>query len=126
MMLVGLRLPDNVKTWKDLQKHLWDRYHLDVDLDPESDNYLDVFHNYDLRSFCGWLQDFENFYVNAGMFAVPWDNTNANWQDGGRRCSDGNSTVDPGDIDTTPNYSITHISTVTIPTHIVDTSGRIS
>ena len=73
MMLVGLRLPDNVKTWKDLQKHLWNRYHLDVDLDPESDNYLDVFYNYDLRSFCGWLQDFDSLSLFPKYYKEGWD-----------------------------------------------------
>ena len=74
----------------------------------------------------GWLEDFENFYKNAGMFAIPWGNTNAHWQDWGRKCSHGSSLVDPSDIDTSFSYGITHINAVTISTQTESEAAAIN
>ncbi|WP_455277837.1 C1 family peptidase [[Eubacterium] cellulosolvens] len=52
----------------------------------------------------GSLYDFSSWYQNIG-FAIPWSNTNAHWQDMGRRCSGGTS-VPCGTISTFPNYPI--------------------
>jgi C1A family cysteine protease len=62
----------------------------------------------------GNLQMFSTFYRNTGK-AIPWSNTNAQWQDDHALC------LTPcGSISTTPSYPITSISTVTIRTHRVD------
>jgi len=66
----------------------------------------------------GWLDDVEAFYKSAGMFAVPWSNQNADWQDGDTGCGTGISSVTPGSIVTTPHYDITSIEAYTIPTQI--------
>jgi len=60
----------------------------------------------------GWLaSDFVPFYKAAGI-CIPWSNQNAHWHDvascGDNRCSS---------ISTEPNYTITNIGAVTIPTH---------
>ena len=61
----------------------------------------------------GTLDMFADFYSVNTTFAVPWDNTNASWQDGGG----GTSTTVPADsISTTPYYAITHIGECTVPT----------
>ena len=62
----------------------------------------------------GWLSDFVGYY-NGTTIAVPWSNTDANWQDGGTGCG-GSTTVTCGDIATTPNYGITSIGMYRIPT----------
>jgi hypothetical protein len=78
--------------------------------------------NYNGGNGSGWaccggdLSGFVDFYDDAGI-AIPWTNTNAQWQDGGQRCGYGDSTTVPaGTISITPNYPVYSIQTVTIPT----------
>jgi hypothetical protein len=63
----------------------------------------------------GWLDDVTTFYSGAGK-AIPWSNTNAQWQDGGRTCGSGSTIRSGSTISTSPNYPITSIQTVSIPT----------
>jgi hypothetical protein len=63
----------------------------------------------------GWLSDLARFYT-IKRYAVPWANTNAQWQDGGRDCADGSSARSCGSIDTATNYPITSIAAQTINT----------
>jgi len=61
------------------------------------------------------------FYSTPGYRqAVPWSNTNANWQDGDASCDTAGSS-----IGTEPNYPITSIQAVTIPTQGVGQSAAI-
>jgi len=68
----------------------------------------------------GWLYEFADFHAETGM-AVPWSNTNAWWQDGDASCDTGCSSVS-----TDPNYPITSIEAVTIPTQTVDQDTAIA
>ncbi|MEA1966210.1 MAG: C1 family peptidase, partial [Euryarchaeota archaeon] len=61
----------------------------------------------------GNLDMFVDFYSVNTTFAIPWNHTNASWQDGGG----GTSTTVPADsISTTPHYTITRIEETTITT----------
>ena len=64
----------------------------------------------------GWLADVADFYSAEG-WAIPWSNTNASWQDGGKSCSDGESGVACEDISMVPWYQIESIETRAIETH---------
>ena len=70
--------------------------------------------------------DFSGWYQGKG-FAVPWANANAYFQDGSRTLPpDSSSLVSCGSISTTPNYGITSIQPVIIPTQGVGQSKAIS
>jgi hypothetical protein len=72
----------------------------------------------------GWEGGFQNFFNTQGKF-IPWSNSNANYQDGWRQCSDGTS-VPASSISTTPNYPITSIQWHGIQTAGVGTTQAIS
>ena len=72
----------------------------------------------------GWEVRFQNFYSTQGKF-IPWSNSNANFQDGGRSCSAGTS-VPASSISTSPNYPITSIQWHEIQTSGVSTTQAIS
>ena len=59
----------------------------------------------------GWLSDLTDFYDLTGI-AIPWSNTNANWQDGDASCD-----TDCATISTSPDYPVALIDEQTIPTH---------
>jgi len=62
----------------------------------------------------GFITDFATAY-NYG-FAIPWDNFNADWQDGNRQC--GNATnVNPSSIVISPRYHLGAVTAVGIATH---------
>jgi len=87
--------------------------------------------NYNDGSGPGWaccggdLSDVADFYDEAGI-AIPWSNTNAQWQDGGRQCGDDSSSVPADTISTIPKYSISSIQAVTIPTQEVSQAAAIA
>ena len=68
----------------------------------------------------GWLFELADFYDATDM-AIPWSNTNAHWQDGDASCD-----TACGLISTTPNYPITSIEDVTIPTQKVGQATAIA
>ena len=68
---------------------------------------------------------FADWYLGKG-FMVPWANSNASFQDGSGTCDNGSSLVSCGNISTTPNYAITSIQPVIIPTQGVGQSKAIS
>lgn len=63
----------------------------------------------------GWLSGLANFYRAKGMM-VPWSNANALYRDGSKGCGSC-SAVSAASISTSPHYSLTSISTSTVPTH---------
>ncbi|MBW2630247.1 MAG: C1 family peptidase [Deltaproteobacteria bacterium] len=73
----------------------------------------------------GWLSDLADFCSDKGR-TIPWSNTNASWQDGSSRCSDGESGVACEDISTLPRYPIESIETQTIITHGVGQAQAIA
>lgn len=73
----------------------------------------------------GWLTDVANWYAGKGH-AIPWFNSNASFQDAGTDCTKNKSSVSCSSILATPNYPITHIQSVTIPTQGVGQSTAIS
>ena len=73
----------------------------------------------------GWLSSLANFYTGTGI-AIPWSNTNAYYQDSGRSCLDGSTSVPAGNISTTPNYPIAFIQEQRITTQTVDQATAIA
>jgi hypothetical protein len=64
----------------------------------------------------GNLTDFAAWYNDQGL-VIPWDNTDAFFDDAGKLCRHGSSDVACASISTTPNYPIDSIQDVTIETH---------
>ena len=73
----------------------------------------------------GWLADVAHFYSEKG-WAIPWSNNSASWQDGSKRCTDGESAVVCEDISTSPMFHIQSIETQTIETHGVGQTQAIA
>ena len=73
----------------------------------------------------GWLEDLADFYAVRGR-AIPWSNTNASWQDRGRSCGSGSSTVSCVSIATSPAYPIASIEVVTVPTQGISRAQAIA
>lgn len=70
----------------------------------------------------GWLQDVVNFYTDPSVgAAIPWSNTNANWQDGDASCD-----TPCASISTSPDYPITGMTVQTVPTHGVGQAQAIA
>jgi parallel beta-helix repeat protein len=81
----------------------------------------------------GWLSDLVDFYLVNTTIAVPWDNTNASWQDGAACCCEEYGCSPPNDettasaasIATMPHYTITHIEARTITTRNIGQTAAI-
>lgn len=71
----------------------------------------------------GWLGPFADAY--SGGFAVPWDNFNANWQDGNTACG-GVTNVHRDSIVITPRYNISYAEAFRIETHGVGRATAIA
>jgi len=71
----------------------------------------------------GWLGPFADAY--SGGFAVPWDNFNANWQDGNTKCG-GSTNVPAASIVVTPRYNISYAEAFRIETHGVGQATAIA
>lgn len=67
----------------------------------------------------GDLSELANFYDAAGI-AIPWSNTNAQWQDYSQRCEDYPTSVPAETISIDPNYPITSIQEQVVPTLPLD------
>jgi hypothetical protein len=72
----------------------------------------------------GDLDDMANFYAGKGK-TIPWSNTNANYQDGGRACGSSTS-VPAASIGTSFYYPISTIATQTITTQGIDQATAIA
>lgn len=68
----------------------------------------------------GFLSDFADFYTATGR-AIPWSNSNADWQDG-----DGTCHTACGSVSTSPSYKIVSIQETRIETHGVGNETAIS
>mgnify|MGYP001146459568 CR=1 FL=1 len=68
----------------------------------------------------GWLGDLADFYT-ATQKAIPWSNTNANWQSGDGSCGPACDF-----ICTDPNYPISSINDATITTQTVNQATAIA
>ena len=51
------------------------KYHLDLDIDPDSEDYLNLYYNQDLRSFCGWSEEFNTLRMFPEYYAKGWEDT---------------------------------------------------
>ncbi len=80
---------------------------------------------YDWACCGGWLDDVADFYSSTGM-AIPWSNSNAHWQDGGRYCTARSTSVPTGSISTNPWYTITSIRAQAVPTQGVGKDAAIA
>ncbi|MBW1838901.1 MAG: C1 family peptidase, partial [Deltaproteobacteria bacterium] len=83
--------------------------------DRLSIQYMNSCYSTDYACCGGTLTKFSDFYNSAG-YVYPWSNTNASFQDGSKRCSDGSSSVSCGSVSTSPSYGILSLSDVTIAT----------
>ena len=72
----------------------------------------------------GNLEMFADWYASEG-FIIPWSNTNAHWQDGGRTCSAGTG-VPCNTISTVPRYGIKKCVAESIETHGISTEDAIA
>ncbi|HQF15527.1 MAG: PKD domain protein [Methanosaeta sp. PtaB.Bin039] len=72
----------------------------------------------------GWLADLADFYSTQKM-AIPWSNSNAQWQDGRKICESSTS-VSPNLISTNPRYSLSSVTVETIPTQQVGSEAAIA
>ena len=81
----------------------------------------------DKYACCGGnISDFVTWYGGRG-FMIPWSNTNAYYQDASRSCPPDNASGIPcSNLSTSPNYPITFIQTVTIPTQGVGQSTAVA
>jgi hypothetical protein len=52
-----VRVPEDRCTCEEISGHLRDEFHLEIECDPDSAHYLDLFHNQDLRSLSGSAVD---------------------------------------------------------------------
>lgn len=71
---VLITVPYDGNTLEGLNKFL-KRYHLDLDIDEESEYYEDLFYNADLRSFCGWSEEFNQLRMFPKYYAQGWEDT---------------------------------------------------
>jgi hypothetical protein len=81
----------------------------------------------DKYACCGGnISDFVTWYGGKG-FMIPWSNTNAYFQDASRSCPPDNASGIPcGNLAASPNYPITFIQVVTIPTQGVGQSTAVA
>ena len=80
---------------------------------------------YDWACCGGWLDDVADFYSSTGI-AIPWSNSNAHWQDGGRYCESHSTSVPAGSISTNPGYALTSIQAEVVPTQGVGNDAAIA
>ena len=73
----------------------------------------------------GNLDAFVDFYTAEGH-AIPWSNTNAEFQDAGRKCSSGSSAVSCASIAAAPDYPVLSITDTTITTHGIGQAAAIA
>lgn len=74
---------------------------------------------------CGGNSEyFRAFYLNSG-FTIPWNNSNALFQDSSRQCGAGPA-ISCNSISTQPNYSITSFEVVQVPTVGIGTTQAIA
>lgn len=73
----------------------------------------------------GWAYELADWYNSLG-YCIPWSNTNGNFQDGGRDCSDGSSLVACGSVGKTPSYPVSSCSAPWIPTQGVTQATAIA
>ena len=64
----------------------------------------------------GWIEDAADFFQSQG-YCLPWDNGNAAFQDGSRRCSDGVSAFACESVQTSPSYAISTCSSSYLSTY---------
>lgn len=46
-----------------LKNYLWKKFHIDLDIDSNSEQYEDLFYNADLRSFMGFMFEYGTFVI---------------------------------------------------------------
>jgi len=56
---------------KKINKTLMERYHLDAELDEESDEYENLYYNADLRSLSGFILEFPDTIILWPEYYVP-------------------------------------------------------
>jgi len=58
---------------EDLQKFLWENFHIDLELDEDSNYRYDLFYNSDLRSFMGYMKDLGCFHIITTYYIPGWE-----------------------------------------------------
>jgi hypothetical protein len=75
---------------------------------------------------CGGTAALFADWYRGNEYSIPWSNTNASFADGARTCAMGSSTVSCVDIAKKPDYPITSITAVRIPTMKVGQAAAIA
>lgn len=71
-------------TLKEIRDFTWKEYHVDIDTCPESNEYMDLFYNWDLRSHMGHVEehtqqsitlmvDTESYRSGGGCWQEYWE-----------------------------------------------------
>lgn len=87
-------------------------------------NFIDCHENC-LACCGGWLDDVANFYATTKK-AIPWSNTNADWQDGDMCCQSATTNVPASSISMNPHYNLASIDAVSIPTQGIGKENAIA
>lgn len=77
-VILDVSLPQDIETYKQLQKYFWRKLHIDIDVNPESDYFEHLFYNQDLRSFMGIMLEFPSVFVIFPKYYRD-DNPNTMW-----------------------------------------------
>lgn len=74
--------PRGGTSWKTVRKMIWKKYHIDIDADNKSDNYGDIFHNQDLRSIMGFVDDWGDPFllIISGRYFAGGNDYEGKWK----------------------------------------------
>jgi len=70
-----LEFKESFNTYEDFQKTLWEKYHLDLELDEESDYDENLFYNSDLRSWCGFMEELGVIRLFPEYYRLGWEDS---------------------------------------------------
>jgi hypothetical protein len=58
-----VNFPPEVVDDESMHDYLWDNFHIDMETDPNSEHYEELYYNYDLRSRMGFRYGDENEFI---------------------------------------------------------------
>jgi hypothetical protein len=77
------KIPRSVDTYDKLREYMVKIYHIDVETDPDSDDFQKLYYNQDLRSMMGFIVEFdpgnEVFMILFPKYYVDWNQPNSYW-----------------------------------------------
>lgn len=79
---VVLKTPvDSTGELKDICKQTWPAYHIDISYCPESDEYKELFYNYDLRSIMGTVLEYDSESITWSIDTEAYRSGGGCWQE---------------------------------------------